>query len=497
MLDTVKLGIPLTERQHTTLLARIRATADPQWVLWHPQTNEIDFKRVRGLARLENQSFHRNVNWDIPEVFNEGFTFFTLELSLPKYFYGHNIALLYDFVGALNLLKKELSKQLRCNLCDVMEWQLWRVDCCYAWDLGTYQSASIMLDSIKHLDFPRKTKTIYETAITYTRGTFSLKFYLKYPEFRKHDVQALVKKGIDLAWIEHWEELSKPVLRFEATLRRQYLQNHGFQTVADLVRPHYSFELKGDWPIASAEQTIGLEVTLLHLQAESGLPLEQVLKDGLTIKQPNQAFLIGSHQPDTPALPDLETWTERMHRTRNQPFGGAIEKPAEVDPQTGLPSTLHAHGIYYGSEERSVTVRVHENPAILLSGFLTKLLGESHAMNTEHQVKAILLENFKATKATRLIGFWLYVQRFGSNDAKEHFGKTPYYDAKKDLKSVGISLVEPPVATLSFNTERLLNFKFQVPSPYVTNVVDDFRDSENVANLAFRRLSRQQPPPAS
>lgn len=490
MLDTVKLGIPLTKSQHAKLIVQIKGKAKPQWVLWHPMTNEIQFKRVSGLSELSESSFHRTISWDIQESYTELSTFLTLELSLPKYYYGHNVALLYNYVGALRELSKELSKQLGIKFCDVLEWQLWRVDCCYAWDLGNERSAKIMLDSIKHLSFPRKRKTIYEDSICFVGGTFSLKFYLKYPEFRKHDLQALIKNGVALEWVEHWEEMSKPIIRFEATFRRQYLQNHKIRTVGDLVRPQYSFELNGDWHADPVLQTVGLEITLMHYQAEQQRPLAELLKDGLEIRQPNQTFLFGSDQQSNPTSLSVQDWAKKLNDSKQELFGTPTALRADQNLEPGSSGCVNLNGKYQGSETRWITVRTHENPAVLLQRLLNTLLGEHQAMQNEHQVKAILLEHYKSSKTARLLGFWMHVQRFGSDDAKKLYGKNPYYTAKRDLSAVGISLIEPPKVVNNVNIDRLLTFKFEVPSPHVTNIVDDERESESIINLSHRRHAK-------
>ncbi|NJL41600.1 MAG: phage replication protein, partial [Leptolyngbyaceae cyanobacterium SM1_4_3] len=246
MLDTVKLGIPLTQSQFKRVYASAFSNPHPQWALIFPDTGEMQFRRIVGLASTDQNSFHRDIRWDIPQNYHEDDTYLTVELSLPKLYYGHNIRLLYNFVSALELLKELFEKHFgltgRKRLASIYEWQLWRVDCCYAWQCPSEKIARQILDSLKRLHFPRKKPVIYPTTILFKGTTYSLKFYLKLPEFREHDLKALLKAKASLEWINYCEELASGVLRVEATLRRKYLKQRNIKTVADLLEPSISYE---------------------------------------------------------------------------------------------------------------------------------------------------------------------------------------------------------------------------------------------------------------
>jgi hypothetical protein len=104
-------------------------------------------------------------------------------------------------------------------------------------------------------------------------------------------------------------------------------------------------------------------------------------------------------------------------------------------------------------------------------------------MQTVDEVEAKLASVYKPVKATRLTGLWLYVQKFGTAKAKATLGDRPYYRAKADLKKAGVSLVEPPSNVIHVDRDFFQNFRFEVPSRFVTNRVDNFRNSENLLNL--------------
>jgi len=90
MIDTLKLGIPLTENQYK----RIRQIASDcdrwQWVLHNEFSGDLLFRRVSGVAKTDGVSFHRELRWDIPANYEPNCKL-TLEFSVPKYWYGHNI----------------------------------------------------------------------------------------------------------------------------------------------------------------------------------------------------------------------------------------------------------------------------------------------------------------------------------------------------------------------------------------------------------------------
>jgi hypothetical protein len=491
MLDTIKVGIPLSEKQHTKLSAVILESPDPQWVLFHPKTGELRFKRMRGLAEMSSPSYHRNINWDISENFTPGKTFVILELSLPKYYYGHNIRLLYQFYDVLKLLKNEVEKQLHCRFVSVNEWFIFRVDFCYAWNLGTYENAKAALESIKPLHYPRKQRHIYDTGILYSSRESSLKFYLKWPDFRKHDLQALVKANVPLDWVEHWENLSKPVLRCETTLRRQYLKRNKINTVNDLIRPSISFQLNGEWDKDEYAIYVGIKIALNNNNVNSNVNVYNNVNDGdilhqsngryLVVKEPNEALIIDiSNLSELPA----ELTADAYYDSVTSSFLFLDEKQKAKNPE--VTSECGAF-IYEASESRSVTVRKNDTPLVILQKFLTKLLGDNRAMQDRQQVKALLEGKYKQVKASRLVGFWLFVQQFGSDEAKRSYGKESYYTAKSDLKAAGVSLTEPPIIVAGSDAEILQNFKIEVPSPRAVNLVDDNRDSENVLNLQYRR----------
>lgn len=453
MIDTLKLGIPLTQSQHSKLQQLLIKDENWQWVKFQPSTGELKLIRCRGLAHLDQHSFSRDIRWDVSSVYRPNETFLTLELSVPKFWYGHNIHLLYGFVDALNYLKIILNQELHCRFADVMTWQVWRVDCCYSWRCPSQLIAQQMLDSLKRLHFPRKKPIIYPESILFAGGTYSVKFYLKLPEFLQHDRKVLLKDKASLEWINHLEDLAEGVLRYEATLRRKYLKRKKIETVGDLTKGSTKFEWSQEFYDLNEGLTKENEVGFLSIAT-------------LAVTD----YVVGDKLKADPTLAD------KMLKLGHYPLkdGEVFYAPPHVSSIFGDRQFLYGGGGF--------TVRIIDNPTNLLQYFLTKFLGDNRKMQEAEQVEVKLLQKYKRSKAARLMSIWLYVQKFGRAKAKDIFGDNPYYVAQRDIKAAGCSFVEPPKVT-SVDDEFLKSFDFSVPSPYVTNTVDDFRDSSNLINL--------------
>lgn len=453
MLDTIKLGVPLTQKQFNRIQQTVYTAGREQWALFNPTTGELRLRKVTGLAATSQHSFHREIRWDVPSTFIKGETYLTVELSLPKLWYGHNIHLLYEFVDAIAHLKELLEQQFqlkRNNLADVMSWQVWRVDLCYAWKMPSQHVAQQYLESLKHLHYPRKRPAVYPTSIMFSGTTYSVKFYLKLPEFKQHDLKALKKAGASQDWMDHLEAKADGVLRYEATLRRMYLERQGIRTVGDLSRVTFQAVWhEGSEPAIADRPAVMLALMASHIKQRNGLKDNEIWPWVL------------SHKVNGEALVD----------------GQVITSPR---------MTINALGRMIEFQGGGFTFKKRDNPTDILRYFLTKFVGEDPAMQHVDEVEAKLLEAYKPVKAAQLVAKWLYVQRFGTAKTKEAFGRDSYYYARREMKKAGVSLVEKPRNVTEIDGNFLRAFKMQIPSPYATNGVDDFRDSDNLLNLIPR-----------
>lgn len=445
MLDSIKVGVPIDKSQHKRILQSTSNSDRFRWVLYNDNTGEILFRQVSGLAHTDGASYHRELRWDIPKTW-EPSTKLVLEFSIPKFWYGHNIRLLYDFLGVLQHFRKLLNQQFnlqRIPLPQPPEWAVMRLDPCYAWRFPNQLAAHQYLEGLKHFSYPKKKPIIYETSIVFPGTTYSLKFYEKYPEFRVHDMKVLVKSGAALEWINLLEGLAIGVLRCEATLRTKFLKRQGINTVADLLNP--VIHLEWDEELSS------------HPDFKEVYSLAAVTNEYAKAKGIDPAANIAAGR-ETPLV------------------DGMVLRAGPCDLMVDDECVYHHPG-------GGFTVRMSDRLVNLLQYFISRFLGDNVKMQSADEVKALLLQKYKPTKAFRLTSFWLYVQRFGETDAKTTFGKTSFYRSKSDLRKAGISLIDELKHTTKVDADFLRKFELKVPSPYATNHYDDKRDSLNVLDF--------------
>lgn len=447
MIDTIKVGIPLSPAQHKRVYEVAKSVDRWQWVQINPVLGELRFVKISGLLKADQHSYHRELRWDVDPIWSEQ-SQVILEFSLPKYWYGHNIHLLHDFQKALYGIKTGLEQlfglKTRSKLPDPKTWNLYRVDLCYAWRFPNQAVAQEYLDSLKHLRYPRKRPIVYPTSIVFQGTTYTLKFYLKQPEFKVHDRKELLKSSASLEWINHLEALSDGVLRTEATLRRQYLKVKGLLTVADLLTPvkrvHWD---EAVYNTEGFDPSLAMTIVFQRWQEISGIDLEQNIESGIETPLADGMYF---------SCPPVTIHCDLLDITYHHPGGG-------------------------------FTYREHSRLITLIQFFLEKFLGKETAMQEANQVETKLLEVYKPVKAARLVSVWLYVQRFGSDKARELFGKDSFNRSKRELKAAGISFIEHDKFVTDIDSEFLKNFRLSVPSPHVTNKEDDFRDSGNILNF--------------
>lgn len=455
-IDTIKVRIPLSEPQHSCIRASAIASGNDQWAKVSLSSGEIKLIRFRGLAETDIHSYHRSVYWDISPQFRDGETTLDVELSLPKLWYGDNIRLLHDPLKALNLLRDHLNRafglKTRRQLPDVLTWLVGRLDVCYTWDLRTQEMAQHFLDSLKTQRFPYKQPVIRTTSIQFVGGkhsTYSAKVYLKLPEFEQHDAKEMRKARVPESEINFRKRLATGILRFEVTLRRQWLKRNGISTVANLVQPKHWIEVDKDLiekltPFYRPELTIAaIGAYYLTQKSESG---------EIVLFQPTSI--------ETPVTDGLYVYAPEM----------------EMD----------IGGIHYKHPSGGMTFRVVENVVQnILREMLEKMVGKDAAMGIADKVREKLLQAYKPVTAANLTAFWLYVQKFGSESAKEVYGKDAFYYKKRQLQKAGVSLLEQKENTILMK-DFFSQFSMSIPSEYIGNSCDDERDSINVLNIVPR-----------
>ena len=172
-------------------------------------------------------SYSRCINIFFDEVRGDLIFF---EFSLPKFVNGENVSLLdfQDISNAILVLHIALLDHFE-EFPDPYTWEITRLDICYAWKFPSQQIAIDVLRSLKNYKYPRHKILNYQDSIyTYSENT-TTKFYLKQPEFIKHDYKDISKDDLERAKDIYQE--AEGVLRFEVgmkgkTISRKFKKKH-------------------------------------------------------------------------------------------------------------------------------------------------------------------------------------------------------------------------------------------------------------------------------
>lgn len=444
MIDTIKVRIPLTKIDYDKLRKKFNQDDSWQWVKHQPSTGEMQLTKLKGLIDIDLNSYHRNIYWDISPTFIENDTYLSIELSLPKFWYGHNIWLKYSFLEVLEELQKILENNLSIELISCDSWEVYRVDICYAWKCPNQGIAKELLNQLKGFNFPRKKPIIYDNSIMFVGQTYSFKFYLKYPEFIDHDRKDFLKQDVPLEWINYLEQEAHGVLRCEATLRKQWLNKNEITYTADLLNEfttyNYDQEIKNNYP--------DIEINNSYLQLAA-------------------ACIFKYHHPDIEVSFDESIGRVTTNKVLQLLYGNSKFYAPKCDVVINS-QLVHFKGGGFISESTSDVVEI-------LNNFITKILGGVKGMDDLDTVREKLSATYKNTVAARLVGFWVTFQRVGEQRAKEIYGKDSFYRFKRQFKEAGVSLIESDKIVNAADRFRN-NFKFNVPSGYVVNSLDKPRD---------------------
>lgn len=214
MIDTIRFRIPLNQKCCELLKKKSIETSR-----YDHKTDNTLFKIYK--TDIELGSYDRNINIFFDDKYPDEAR---VEFSVPKYVFGHNVWLLYASKV------EEVIDQIYRNFCNYFgdfphysKWEIMRLDICYAWKFESDSIADAVLTTLHSYRYSRKEHTIYDTSIMIKGRTYSLKWYLKHPEYYKHDFKALLLKR-HTQYAHEIESTAKGVLRFEATLRKDALQ---------------------------------------------------------------------------------------------------------------------------------------------------------------------------------------------------------------------------------------------------------------------------------
>lgn len=228
MIDTVRLIIPLTKSLKDAIEQRAVEVSK-----FDHSAGTLLFSVHKTEVYLP--SYDSSVNLFLPPNASE----LILEFSLAKYVYSHNIYLLYleDIQLSLTALYLDLLREFP-GLPDLTTWRIARFDLCYTWKLPTEAHLLSLLQIVQKIDYPRQRKQIYDTSVTWVGSSYSSKFYLKSPEFQRHDYQRIKKRDPDMA--NMLLNTANNCLRFEVTMRKKYILDYFQRDTIDILYNPYS-----------------------------------------------------------------------------------------------------------------------------------------------------------------------------------------------------------------------------------------------------------------
>jgi len=221
MIDTIKFLLPSLS---TSCIQSVK-----EYLLHSKKQNVLRDVLIEFYNHSENiGSYNSNISFFYSPEKNT----LSLELSLPKFWQGHNVYMLYpDNINlALQLLHAHLMR-IFPEFPPLSEWQVVRLDICYNFVLSSNQLLHSYLGVLKTIDYPRHKKYLYDTSVMSVGTSYSCKFYDKGTEFYKHDYSRLVKINSDIAHLMRL--LSQNMLRFEVSMRKQYLLKYYPNLTAD------------------------------------------------------------------------------------------------------------------------------------------------------------------------------------------------------------------------------------------------------------------------
>lgn len=219
MIDTIKFFVPIVDIQ---VLENIKSKSE--------QTKREDLKTgltkfVFHASEIRVGSYSKVINVRIVE--NKYRIGLYIEFSIPKYAKGNNIEMVLpsELPTILEKFQQETDTQLNTTLPHFSTWQIFRIDLCYNWIFKNKEETETVIEFLKRLDCSRKKKVPYPTSVTFLGSTYLIKFYLKYPEFFKHDYKDIKDEDRTSDRTLELLEWANKIVRFEVELKKNYLED--------------------------------------------------------------------------------------------------------------------------------------------------------------------------------------------------------------------------------------------------------------------------------
>jgi hypothetical protein len=208
MIDTIKFKIKCEPK----IIDKFLRICD-EFEGFNHEDGKTIYQLYKKQVNLGSHDYKVNVMVDDPFVY--------IELSIPKFLYGSNLYLFNcnNLNFFLTKLSNALSSYFHVHLPSILDWEIQRLDLCYAWKFYDDSIALKVLQYFQNCEFARKTKIRYSSSVMWKGTDSSLKVYLKGPEFFKHDYHRMIK-DLNLNEAENLLMKSRGIVRFEITIRR-------------------------------------------------------------------------------------------------------------------------------------------------------------------------------------------------------------------------------------------------------------------------------------
>jgi len=225
MIDTVKFSFPVTNVKNTQL-----------YLLQGYTKGEKTFELHKSYFSIG--SYEYRINFTIIN------SICYLEFSVPKILKGYNVGDDDISFSELSEVVVSIASELRqvFDCPEVGEWVVTRLDLSSNY---YHKQADLLLTRLNRIEIPRKKKSFYGSSIMFVGLTYTIKYYLKQPEFKVHDMARIARKSPNLA--NHLFNRCENILRFELTIRKQALSRFYHTktlTLSQLLSDNLPMELK-------------------------------------------------------------------------------------------------------------------------------------------------------------------------------------------------------------------------------------------------------------
>lgn len=255
MVDTIVLRVHGYEK-HKHIINQLKQMTDDDYIVKyhheglesHTKTSILFGDTGRILpVHMRTSIFIPSSHYSISVLPNEGRDFIELNLSIPKYEYSTNVL---QFIDSYDQTVEHIFDKLRATLSRLFntyfayppDWndiEVNRIDLCFNQIFLSKADAMRYLEEQRtlNLDYARSDKNRFQaygsTTLQYHTDNYSFKIYHKGTEFRKNDLNKLLKNNPMCLDLNEVSEVADKMLRYEMSCKKGLLNYVFRQSVKD------------------------------------------------------------------------------------------------------------------------------------------------------------------------------------------------------------------------------------------------------------------------